>query len=112
MILASSRGRSNPRWSSGIVCARVIENAIRSKQTIWSAPKERSADGALDLNLKIDLVKDLSLITKAVRSITVSKVKSIDVALIEDERSTKTHLIISDFNFSNASGRHFFIAAL
>src|SRR5690349_9720755 len=27
-----------------MVCARVSENAIRSKQTIWSAPAERSGD--------------------------------------------------------------------
>src|SRR2546429_2203395 len=90
MILASSGGRSNPLWSSVMVCARVGENAIRSKQTIWSAPSERSGVGAMDSNLKIDLATDLSIITKALRIIAVSKVKSIDVALIEDERSTKT----------------------
>ena len=95
-----------------MVCARVGENAIRSKQRIWSAPEERCGEGALDSNLKIDLATNLSIITNALRVIAVSKVKSIDVALIEDERSTKTHLVISHFNFSNAPGRHFFIAAL
>ena len=95
-----------------MVCARVGENAIKSKQTIWSAPAERSGDGALDSNLKIDFATDISIITNALRIIAVSKVKSIDVALIEDERSTKTHLVISHFNFSDASGSHFPIAAL
>src|ERR1051326_1822953 len=91
MILASSGGRSNPRWSSVIVCARAIGSAIRSKHT---TPAERS------------------IIVKALRIISESKVKSIDVALIEDERRTQPHLVISYFNLPDAPGRHLLVAAL